>query len=476
MNGLISAAGYVPYHRLRRDAIPRQVGGGSGRGTRAVASHDEDATTLAVAAGRIVLADGGVAPGALVFATATPAYLDKTNATAIHAALRLDRHVRAADAGGAPRSAIGALLTALDGTTPTLVTAADVRTGRPGSPDETETGDAGAAILVGDSDDVIAEVLGQASTTEEFLDRYRPPGEDLTTRWEERFGETRYVPLAQEAYDAALKSAGLVADDVDHLIVTGLHGRAVKRAARAMDNGRDVLVDDLTGAVGNTGTPHAFLLLADVLEHAEPGRVIVVVSMADGCDVLVLRTTPAVTGHRRDRDVRAQVESGRDDLDYLRFLSWRGQLTPEPPRRPSPARASAPAAARNADWKFGFVGSRDESTQALHLPPARVSWDGGAVDQMVPAPMADRTATIVTFTVDHLAWSPSPPTVFAVLDFEGGGRYACALTDVDADELSIGDRVEMTFRRLGDADGVVNYFWKARPAFAPPASGNAEEA
>ena len=30
-------------------------------------------------------------------------------------------------------------------------------------------------------------------------------------------------------------------------------------------------------------------------------------------------------------------------------------------------------------------------------------------------------------------------------------------------DKSIGDRVEMTFRRLFTADGVHNYFWKARP-------------
>ena len=37
------------------------------------------------------------------------------------------------------------------------------------------------------------------------------------------------------------------------------------------------------------------------------------------------------------------------------------------------------------------------------------------------------------------------------------------LTDVDADEIAIGTRVEMTFRRLFVADGIANYFWKARP-------------
>ena len=50
-----------------------------------------------------------------------------------------------------------------------------------------------------------------------------------------------------------------------------------------------------------------------------------------------------------------------------------------------------------------------------------------------------------------------------MLDFEGGGRFASELTDVEPNELSIGQRVEMTFRRLYTADGIHNYFWKARP-------------
>ena len=78
---------------------------------------------------------------------------------------------------------------------------------------------------------------------------------------------------------------------------------------------------------------------------------------------------------------------------------------------------------RSKDWKFGFVGSRDKASGALHLPPARVSFTNAHQDDMDPAPMADVEGTIVTFTVDRLAYSPSPPIVFAVVDFDGGGRF-----------------------------------------------------
>jgi len=37
------------------------------------------------------------------------------------------------------------------------------------------------------------------------------------------------------------------------------------------------------------------------------------------------------------------------------------------------------------------------------------------------------------------------------------------LTDVDADTIDIGDKVTMTFRRLFTADGIHDYFWKAKP-------------
>ena len=76
--------------------------------------------------------------------------------------------------------------------------------------------------------------------------------------------------------------------------------------------------------------------------------------------------------------------------------------------------------------------------------------------------MADAAGTVVTSTIDRLAYSPSPPIVFAVVDFDGGGRLPVELTDGDA-EVGIGTRVEMTFRRLFTADDIANYFWKARP-------------
>jgi 3-hydroxy-3-methylglutaryl CoA synthase len=466
MRGIISYGAYVPFRRLDRTEIARFFGTGGGKGTRAVASYDEDTTSMGVEAARFALrAAGGAAPAALWFATTAPSYLDKTNANTIHAALRLDRDVPAIDMNGSVRSAVGALRTALAcGAGDTLVVASDIRTGMPTSSDESEGGDGASAYLVGEGDEgrVVAEFLGVGTATEEFTDRWRVPGESRSRLWEERFGEQMYLPLVDEAWRDALKRTNLSADQVNRIAVTGTHSRAVRGAAGRLTTGSGTLVDNLGSAVGITGAAHPGMLLATALDAAAPGEVIALVVLADGAEVLLFRVTDAIQTHRSSPTVADQIAAG-GKVSYGKFLSWKNEVTVEPPRRPEPARPSSSAVHRRGEWKYGFVGSRDNATGIVHLPPQRVGIKGGATDDMTPAPMADVQGTVVTLTVDRLAYSPSPPIVFAVVDFDGGGRVPVELTDCEPDDVGIGTRVEMTFRRLFTADGIHNYFWKARP-------------
>ncbi len=465
MRGIVSYGVYVPYWRLQRSAITAALGQGGGRGTRSVASYDEDTTSMAVEAARVAVRalPAGRRPQAVWFATTLPAYLDKTNATAVHAALDLDRSAGAYDLIGSVRSIVAAFSAAMAGGTQ-LAVASDIRIGLPGGSDEAAGGDAAAAFVFGEGDDVIAEPVGGASATSEFLDRWRLPGEVASRQWEERFGEHAYLPLVEQAVTDALKGAGLTGADIDHLIVAGLHARSTRAVPKIVGVRPEAVADDLSAVMGNPGVAQAGVVLADVLDRAEPGQLIAVVLLADGCDVWLLRTTPALASFatRRGPTVRTQLAATRDDLAYASYLTWRGLLTREPPRRPEPERAAAPPSLRSVRWKYGFVASRDEHG-FVHLPPERVSMHGGGIDRMVDVPMADVRATVATFTVDRLAFSLAPPVVAAVIDFDGGGRFQCELTDVDPDAVRIGDRVEMTFRRMYTSQGIHNYFWKARP-------------
>src|SRR5207302_10862497 len=129
------------------------------------------------------------------------------------------------------------------------------------------------------------------------------------------------------------------------------------------------------------------------------------------------RTTYAVASPRACRTSAAQLEHIAD-LPYGKFLAWRDVVHLEPPRRPKPCRISASVSARNRGFKYAFVGSQDHTSGAPHLPPQRVSREGGSIDDMEPLPMSDVEGTIATFTIDRIAYSPSPPIVFAVVDFD----------------------------------------------------------
>ena len=468
MRGIGGYGAYVPYFRLERATIAAALGTPAGGGARAVASYDEDTTTMGVEAGRRALAGSpeGCTPDVLYFATADPAYLDKTNACAINAALDLPGSTLAVDMGGAVRSGVGALRAALDASVPALAVLSDIRTGLPGGADEANGGDAAAAFLFGGAggEPVLAEVIGQGASTDEFLDRWRIPGEPYSRVWEERFGEHVYSPLVGAAWTDALKDAGLTADQVDITILTGVHARAVRAAARTLGVAPDSLADDLSSTVGTSGTAHAGLMLADVLDRAAPDKVIAVVVVADGASVVLLRTTDALAAHRSGSPVAEQIASGRSGLSYEAFLTWRGFLRREPPRRPDTVPPAAPPSHRHESWKFGFRASRCEECGTRHLPPDRVCLKCGAVDHMQEERLVDVPATVATFTVDRLAFTLSPPLVGAVIDFDGGGRFRGEITDCDPDAISIGTRLTMTFRRTSTAaNGVHNYFWKARP-------------
>src|ERR1700712_4263796 len=98
-HGIVAYAGYLPRHRLAHEELGTALGTRGGKGGRVLASYDEDATTMAVEAARRLIAPGGEA-GSLYFAPTTPPYLDKTNATAIHAALDLGHVGFAVDFAG----------------------------------------------------------------------------------------------------------------------------------------------------------------------------------------------------------------------------------------------------------------------------------------------------------------------------------------------------------------------------------------
>jgi 3-hydroxy-3-methylglutaryl CoA synthase/uncharacterized OB-fold protein len=442
---LIGYGTYLPRYRLAGNDI------GLRRGDRVVASYDEDSATMAVAAAVVAIA-GHPAPRDVYFATSTPPYADKTNATAIHAALGLDDAAFATDLCGTGRSTIAAWRAAA--VSGGLAVSADVRVGRPGSADEKLGGDGAAALLFGDGP-AIAEIVATTSLTAEFLDRWRSSTSRTGEQWEERFGAEQYSALIRSTVKQILDVAGT--GDVDHVVLACPNSAIIKRVGTLVKGMKSVG----TSPVGFSGAADVAIALSAALDTAGPDETILVVSAVDGCDALLLRTTAQLPGARQPHPVSEQRAGGLN-VPHLTYLSWHGLVLLEPPRRPEPDRPAAPPATRAASWKFGFNGSCCNVCGFVHLPAMRVCRSCGARDQMTDAPVAGLGGTVVTYTVDHLAYSPSPPMVQAVVDVDGGGRCTIEVADARPELLHVGSRVTFTFRRLFTAGGVHDYFWKSR--------------
>jgi len=461
--GIVGYHAYLPGYRLQRGEIAAAIGS-SARGVRCVAGYDEDSTTLGVAAALPAVRGREPAVGSVWFATTDPVYADKTNATAIHAALDLPPDIIAADLGASLRSGIAALLVAArDGG---LAVLADRRGGPAGGADERDGADAAAAFLFGEQDP-LARILATASVTAEFIDRWRAPGTPDGATWEERFGEQRYTELADQlltrlAGSGSESGSGIELGDIQRFAVAGSNARAVRSVAKIVQQatGAQLEGDGLTDAIGHAGAAQPGLALADLLDAAKPGETLLLISLADGADALVLKATEAIAADRGE-PLRAQVDRGVT-VGYPQYLLWRERLAAERPRRPDPDRPSAPFAWRNRRYKLSMTGGRCGKCGAVQFPLPSVCYQCHAADDFEPVPAAGKTARIVTFTVDRLAYSPSPPLVSAIVAFAGGGRLQCELTDVRG-PIRVGDEVVPTFRRGATVGGIRNYLWKARP-------------
>ena len=220
----------------------------------------------------------------------------------------------------------------------------------------------------------------------------------------------------------------------------------------------------LPSDIGSSGVAFAFLQLAYALETAEEGRRILLVSYGDGADCLVLKVTKDLAAARATRrSLSDQLARTTPIDDYLDFLSWRG-LSPFPDNG---ARiAPAPHALyREQDEIIRLHGMKCASCGMVQYPAQRVCVRCQAKDDSGPVAMADGGATLFSYSMDHVAGTPDSPLLHGVVDFDVGGRAAMMMvTERDLSAVKIGMKLDLTFRKFSQVDGISNYLWKAVPA------------
>ncbi len=465
MAKIASFGAYVPVLRLSREEMGKAWGVPAVPGERAVANADEDAITMAVAAGADCLAglDRSEIDG-LFFATTTAPYDEKQCAGVIAAALDMRSDVNTADFTGSLRAATTALRAAADavdsGTARSvLVVAADCRLGEPESMWEQLLGDGAGAVLVARRGP--ATLRGFHAVAGEQVGAWRRSQDDYVRTFEPKvdllYG---YVQSAVRAGKAVLEREGMAPGDLARAIVTAGDPRSLSSVATSLGIEAERLEDILFFSVGYPGTPLVLMMLAGALERAGAGERVLVINHGDGADALLVEVEEPFAAAEGRKGLSGHLASKRSLPTYTAYARFRKLVK----RNEVDPRGSAVTYWRDTNIVLGFHGGRCRACGAVQYPIPRVCGECAAKDQIEEVELA-KTGRVYTYALDHLDGGQyvNVPVPRLVLDLEGGGRVFLSMTDGDPEEVRIGMSTEVVLRRLHEGSSFHNYYWKCRP-------------
>ncbi len=459
MVGITSYGAYVPMFRL-----PLGKPGGP---EKAVANYDEDAMTMAVAAAVDCLrgVDRATVDGVLFASTSYP-FKEKQGAAIVAKALDFRRDIITADVGDSLRAGTNALRAAIDAVRGgsakrVLVVAGDTRMAAPRTAMEANLGDAAAAFLIGDAE-VALSVAASHAVSDEIIDVWRAEGDPFVHAWEERFVvDHGYRANVREVVSGLCKKTGLAAKDFTRVVLYGPDARSHATAVRDLGVDPARVQDGLFGKVGSAGAAFAPLLLAAAMEGAKNGDRVLFVGYGDGADAFVLEATPVAERLEGRRGVSWHLARRADLPSYDMYLRFRQLLVTEHDRRAG-AGLSATKHFRDRDAEVTLLAQKCRRCGQVQYPHQRVCFKCFAKDEFDKVRLSDKIGTVKSFTFDNFAGSPNPPLVACVVDVEGARLYL-QMTDVAPKEVKLDMPVELVFRKMHEAGGTPNYYWKCTP-------------
>ncbi len=436
---------------------------------------DEDAVTMAVEAARDCLTGLGRDQIRTVqLASTSFPFEDRLNSGLVAQALNLSPAISAPDVGSSQRAATSGLAAALQGTGAggqALFLASEKLRTKAGGTLEMTSGDGAAALLIG-AGKVIARLIGAHSRTVDFIDHYRGQGFAYDYVWEERWiRDEGYAKIVPATLAGLFKKCAVEPGSIAHFCMPCTLGKVAASVAKKAGIPEGAVRDNLHAVCGETGCAHSLLLLADALAVAKPGERILVVGFGQGCDALLFEATGELKQVPPRMGVRGYLARRREETNYSRFLAFNDLVTLERGMRAELDKQTALSTLyRKRDMILGLIGGRCGQCGTVQFPKTNVcvNPECNAFHTQTDHPFAELGGKVNSHTADQLTYSPDPPTIFGMVQFDAGGRLMADFTDVDVADVSVGMKMRMVFR-IKDYDsqrGFTRYFWKATPAGA----------
>ncbi len=398
---------------------------------------------------------------------------DRNNAGVLKTVLNLRDNVLAQDFTASLKSGTSGLITALSAVGQgdfhqILVAASDKRDTKSAYFYEMWFGDGAAAVTVGDTD-VIAEFKGSYSVTHDFVDHYRGDRNRYDYMWEERWvRDEGYSKIIPEAVSGLFNKLSISMNDVDKFIFPCFFKAEHRKIAKNLGAGPEKLADNLHEVCGETGAAHPLVMLVQALQEASPGDRLLLAGFGQGCDALYFQVTENILDLPKRRGITGCLENKKTVDNYAKFLKFRDLIQTEMGIRAEyPSQTAMTVLWRNRKMLLGMVGGKCEKCGTPQFPKMDICVNPACHETgtQVDYEFADVPAVVKSFTGDLLAVSVDPPSVYGMVQFEGGGRFMADFTDCELADVKVGQPVTLTFRRrYTDKDrGFTGYFWKAIP-------------
>jgi len=328
---------YIPYYRLPTSEIAKVWrGGGSGPNVeKAVASMDEDTTTMAIEAATYAMKMADIKDlGAVFVGTESKTYAVKPTSTVVAQALG-QHHTLAADLEFACKAGTEAIqiITGLIGSgmiNAGLAVGMDTAQGRPGDDLELTAGSGGAAYVLGTRDGAdIAVIDCSTSYVSDTPDFWRRSHERYPRHLSRFTGEPAYFHHIETAVNTLFQETGHKSSDFKYAVFHQPNPRfPVEVAVRLGFDGDQIKTGLLNPQIGNTYAGSSPLGLAAVLDEASPGDKILLASFGSGAgsDAFCIEVQDGILEKRGMNPTVKSMVDHASRIDYSTYSKFRGKL------------------------------------------------------------------------------------------------------------------------------------------------------
>jgi hydroxymethylglutaryl-CoA synthase len=338
--GIIGYGAYIPRYRLPASEVARvwkEGVGGLPIKEKAVAGLDEDVITMSIEAARNALDRAEINPSnirAVWVGSESHPYAVKPTSTVVAEAIGATPHTLAADWEFACKAGTEAIQAAIGFVGSRMAEYAlaigmDTAQGRPGDALEYTAAAGGAAYLLGPQDQAMAVIEGSYSFATDTPDFWRRSNEKYPSHGERFTGEPAYFKHITAAADELMSAMGTHAGDYTFAVFHQPNTKFPQRVAKSLGfNSEQIEAGLLVPHIGNVYAGSALIGLTAILDIAQPGDRILLVSYGSGAgsDAISFHTTEALL-ERRDRAAFTQdYIARRTEIDYATYARYRGKL------------------------------------------------------------------------------------------------------------------------------------------------------